>query len=54
MKKEKIQNLYKNKIKLLRKYNKFYFDKSDPIITDHEYDKLKKDIINLEKKYFIG
>ncbi len=52
MKKEKIQNLYKNKIKLLRKYNKFYFDKSDPIITDHEYDKLKKDIINLEKKYF--
>ena len=33
------------------KYNKFYYDRSEPIVSDHNYDELKKDILLLEKKY---
>ena len=42
---------YLNKIKLIKKYNKLYYDKSNPIVSDHEYDELKKEIIDIEKKY---
>ena len=40
---------YLRKIKLLKKYNKFYYGKDSPVITDQEYDNLKKKIIKLEK-----
>ena len=40
---------YLRKIKLLKKYNKFYYGKDSPVITDQEYDNLKKKIIELEK-----
>ncbi len=46
-----IKKNYLNKIKLIKKYNKYYYDKSDPAISDEEYDKLKRDIIDIEKKY---
>ena len=46
-----IQKEYTKKIKLLNKYNKLYYEKSNPIVLDEEYDKLKKDILNLELKY---
>ena len=36
---------YLNKIKLIKKYNKFYYDKSNPAISDDEYDKIKRDLI---------
>jgi len=42
---------YLNKVKLLNKYNKFYYDKSNPIVSDQEYDDLKLDIFKIEKKY---
>ncbi|MBD1150627.1 NAD-dependent DNA ligase LigA [Pelagibacterales bacterium SAG-MED29] len=42
-------NLYKKKINLLKKHNKLYFNNDSPIISDAEYDSLKKEIINLEK-----
>ena len=51
MDKKKIQRQYKNKIIALNKLNELYFDKSDPRVTDREYDNLKKDIIDLENKY---
>ena len=51
MKKEEIYKLYKKKIKLINKYNQFYFDKSAPIVSDKIYDDLKKDILLLESKY---
>ena len=51
MKKKDIQNKYKKKLKLIHKLNKFYFDKSEPIVSDKEYDELKKEIILLEKQY---
>jgi DNA ligase (NAD+) len=46
-----IKNSYFKKIKKINEYNKLYYEKSSPIISDAEYDKLKKDIIELEKKY---
>ena len=39
------------KIKLLKKFNLYYYDKDKPIITDQKYDHLKKEILNLEIKY---
>ena len=49
--KKKIKIDYQNKIKLINKYNNYYFDKSKPLVSDQEYDQLKKDILNLEDKY---
>ena len=46
-----IKKDYLNKIKLLNNYNKFYHDKSNPIVSDQEYDNLKLDIFKIEKKY---
>ena len=46
-----IEKIYKKKIKELEKHNKLYHDKSAPAISDREFDDLKLEIINLEKKY---
>ena len=43
-------NFYKKKINQLKKHNKFYFNEDNPVITDAEYDNLKKEIIELEEK----
>ena len=51
MKESVIKKNYLKKIKLILKCNKFYHDKSKPSISDQEYDILKKEIINLEKKF---
>ncbi len=51
MNKKEIQDQYKKKIKLLIKYNQSYFNNSKSIVSDSEYDELKKEIILLEKKY---
>jgi len=51
MNKELINREYLKKIKLLQKHNEYYHDKDKPIITDQEFDLLKKDIIEIEKKY---
>ena len=44
------QNILK-KIKLFQKYNKHYYDLNNPLVNDQEFDKLKLEIIKLEKKY---
>ncbi len=49
-KKSKIIEIYKKKINLLKKHNKLYFNNDSPIVSDSEYDTLKKEIINLEKQ----
>jgi len=49
--KSKIKNFYNKKIKLLDTYNKFYYEKSSPKVTDKTYDKLKKETQLLEEKY---
>ena len=51
MNKKKILSEYKNKIKLLSKYNKSYYEKNSPEVSDDNYDKLKKEIILLENEY---
>ena len=51
MKKNEIQLKYKKKIKLLTDYNKNYFDKNNPIVDDSVYDKLKNEILLLEKNH---
>jgi DNA ligase (NAD+) len=50
-KKKNIINLYKKKIKNIKEHNKSYFIKDNPKISDSEYDKIKKEILELEKKY---
>ncbi len=51
MNKKNIQELYLRKIKQIKKFNKFYYEDSNPIIHDNEYDNLKNEILSLEKKY---
>ena len=40
---------YKDIIKKLKVYNDFYYNKDNPQVDDDAYDKLKKEIIKLEK-----
>jgi DNA ligase (NAD+) len=51
MNKKKIEIQYSEKIRLFNKYNKFYYDKSKPLVSDEEYDQLKKNILLFEKEY---
>ena len=51
MNQEKEKKKYKDKIDALLKHNKAYYEKSSPTISDDEYDKLKRKIIDLEKKF---
>jgi len=51
MKNNLVKKNYLAKIKLIQKHNQHYYDKDKPIITDREYDLLKKEIIDLEKNY---
>ena len=51
MKNSDIKIKYLEKINQLEKYNNFYYNKSSPIVDDSDYDKLKKEILDIEKKY---
>jgi DNA ligase (NAD+) len=51
MNKKKIQIEYTQKINLINQFNKFYYDNSNPKVSDLEYDELKKEILLLESKY---
>jgi len=48
-----IEKDYKLKINQLLEYNNFYFNKNHSLVTDQEYDELKKNIIDLEKNDYI-
>ena len=49
--KNQVKKEYESKIKKIKEHNTLYYEKSRPIISDAKYDKLKKDIIELENKY---
>ena len=51
MEKKKIKKIYNDKIELIKNYNKSYFDKNKSIVSDKEYDELKKNILDLESKF---
>jgi DNA ligase (NAD+) len=42
---------YLKKVNLIEKYNKSYYDKDAPSTSDQKYDDLKKETLELEKKY---
>ena len=54
MNKKEIQIEYNKKIELFNKLNKYYFDKNKPIVSDAEYDDLKREIIFLENNVIIN
>ena len=51
MNKEEIKKEYKKKINIIINYNNLYYNKSKPLVSDKEYDELKKNILLLESKY---
>ncbi len=51
MNKKKIYSDYLKNINLLKKYNKAYYELSNPKVTDEEYDSLKHEILSLEENY---
>ena len=51
MNKKDIENQYKIKIDLISNYNKFYYNKSEPKVSDKVYDELKAEILLLESNY---
>ena len=51
MNKDLIKKDYKKKIKEFNHYNRKYYNENTSEISDSEFDTLKKDIIDLEKKY---
>ena len=51
MNKKEIKNKYLKKIKLISNHNKKYYDLNSPEVSDNIYDELKKEILELEKKY---
>ena len=53
MKKDLIKKNYLIKIKSIQKLNRFYYDESKPILSDADYDKLKVEILELEKKIYL-
>ena len=52
MDKKKIEKDYFEKINLIENYNKNYYDLSSPLVADNIYDELKREILDLEKRYF--
>ena len=46
-----IKKEYLSKIQEIKKHNKLYYDKNSPKISDEKFDILKKEILDLEKKY---
>ncbi len=51
MERKKIEKVYIKKINQLKKFDKAYFDDDNPIVSDSDYDQIKEEILNLEKKY---
>ena len=51
MQKKEIEKNYIKKINELKKHDKAYFKYDNPLISDKDYDVVKKEILNLEKKY---
>ena len=51
MSKSSAKKEYKEKIKQYKKYSKKYFEDSSPIVSDRDFDFLKKEILELKKKF---
>ena len=49
---EKLEKNYLKKIKIIKEHNLNYYEKSKPVISDANFDELKEEILDLEKKYY--
>ena len=48
---DRILKEFKKKYELLKKYNYHYYEKDNPKIDDREYDNMKNELLNFEKKF---
>ncbi len=48
---EKVKKIYKKKVQKLIEFNKAYFERDKPKISDSEFDNLKKELLNLAKDH---
>ena len=48
---DKILKKYKLKVKELKRHNEFYYNQDKTLISDAEYDKIKNEVSELEKKF---
>ena len=51
MQRKEIEKVYTSRINELKNHDRAYFKHDNPIISDKEYDEIKQEILNLEKKY---
>ena len=51
MSKDKIIKNYKKLFDEYLKYNDYYFNKDNPLVSDYEYDNLKKVLLELENSF---
>ena len=51
MQRKEVKKIYIKKINELTKHNKAYFRDDNPLISDKDYDDIKEEILDLEKKY---
>ncbi len=47
----KLFKLHQLKLRVLKKHNNLYYNDDSPIINDSEYDKIKKELLELETKF---
>ena len=50
-KKKEILKIYKDKLKNFKKHSDLYYNKDNPQITDEQFDKIKNELLDLEKIY---
>ena len=51
MNNKKILKQYNEKKNLILKYNHNYFNLDKPLVSDSTYDKIKEELVQMEKKY---
>ena len=53
MNNKKILKQYNEKKNLILKYNHNYFNLDKPLVSDSTYDKIKEELVQMEKKYLL-
>jgi len=51
MQRKEIKKTYIEKINKLKKYDNAYFKEDSPLISDEDYDRIKQEILDFERKY---
>ena len=51
MDKSKLISKFNSKLREIKKHNRLYFKEDNPVLTDAEYDRKKREILDLESKF---